>query len=189
MRRWQLVVLNTEQPQYRAENFFLLQWRPQGGVLLCRRYVARVRGHWPFSRLSGSRCWLAAMRHTILEHSRVYNLTSVFSRGCLLRRMEMTDVQWSQIRFSGSERRVVGSSWRSFPVRWKLARRMDAHIQPGWGGGAVDTDVEWAVASPGLGANRDKNDMKLIRVTHIKWEENTYKYKYEKLTPFSHVFQ
>jgi len=37
-----------------------------------------------------------------------------------------TVVQWSQIRLSGSEPvepRVVGSSWRSFPVWWRLANR------------------------------------------------------------------
>ena len=28
-----------------------------------------------------------------------------------------TDIQWSLIRFNGCEPRVVGSSWRSFPVR------------------------------------------------------------------------
>jgi len=36
-------------------------------------------------------------------------------RGCLLPRVGRTDVQWSQIRFNGSEPRVVGSSWGSFP--------------------------------------------------------------------------
>jgi len=29
---------------------------PHGGVLPCRRYFAQACGHWPFSRLSGSRC-------------------------------------------------------------------------------------------------------------------------------------
>jgi len=50
-------------------------------------------------------------------------LTAVFSSGCLLPRVGRADVQWSQIRFSGSEPRVVGSSWRSFPVWWSLANR------------------------------------------------------------------
>ena len=36
--------------------------------------------------------------------------------GCLLPRLGRTGVQWSQIRFNCSEPRVVGSSWRSFPV-------------------------------------------------------------------------
>jgi len=53
--------------------------------------------------------------HILLERSRVHNPAPVFSRGCLLPRVR-TDVQWSQIRFNGSEPRVVGSSWRSFPV-------------------------------------------------------------------------
>ena len=54
--------------------------------------------------------------HTLLEHSRVHNPAPVFSRGCLLPRVGKTEVQWSQIRFNGSEPRVVGSSWMSFPV-------------------------------------------------------------------------
>ena len=33
------------------------------GVLSCRRYVARSCGHWPFSRLSGSRCWLTVHQY------------------------------------------------------------------------------------------------------------------------------
>ena len=49
----------------------------------------------------------------------VHNWMTVFSRGHLPR-VGRTDVQWSQIRFSGSEPRVVGSSWRSFPVWWRL---------------------------------------------------------------------
>ena len=36
---------------------------PHDGVLPCRRYVARACGHWPFSRLSGSRCWLAVHQY------------------------------------------------------------------------------------------------------------------------------
>ena len=59
--------------------------------------------------------------HTLLERSHVRNQTPVFSRGCLLPRTGRTDVQWSQIQFNGSEPRVVGSSWRSFPVWWRLA--------------------------------------------------------------------
>ena len=51
------------------------------------------------------------------------NATAVFSTGCLLQRVERTDVQWSQIRFDGTEPRVVGSSWRSFPVWRRLANR------------------------------------------------------------------
>ena len=43
--------------------------------------------------------------------------------GCLLPHLGRTGVQWSQIRFSGSEPRVVGSSWKSFPVWWRLANR------------------------------------------------------------------
>jgi len=35
-------------------NFF--SGTPRDGVLPCRRHVARACGHWPFSRLSGSRC-------------------------------------------------------------------------------------------------------------------------------------
>jgi len=61
--------------------------------------------------------------HTLLERSRVHDQTSVFSRGCLLPRVGRTDVQWSQIRLNGSEPCVVGSSWRSFPVLWRLANR------------------------------------------------------------------
>ena len=61
--------------------------------------------------------------HTLLERSRVHNRTTVFSIECLPPRLERTDVQWSQIRFNGSEPRVVGLSWRSFPVWWKLANR------------------------------------------------------------------
>ena len=49
----------------------------------------------------------------------VHNWTTVFWRGHLPR-VGRTDVQWSQIRFNGSEPRVVGSSWRSFPVWWRL---------------------------------------------------------------------
>ena len=52
--------------------------------------------------------------HTLLERSRVRSRTPVSPRGCLLPRVGRTDVQSSQIRFNGSEPRVVGSSWRSF---------------------------------------------------------------------------
>jgi len=61
--------------------------------------------------------------HALLEHSRVRNRTPVFSRGRLLPRVGRTDVQWSQIRFNGSAPRMVGSSWRSFPVWRRLANR------------------------------------------------------------------
>jgi len=37
--------------------------------------------------------------------------------------IQRADVQWSQIRFNGSEPRVVGSYWRWFPVWWRLANR------------------------------------------------------------------
>ena len=33
------------------------------GVLPCRRYVSRECGHWPFSRLSRSRCWLTVHQY------------------------------------------------------------------------------------------------------------------------------
>ena len=46
---------------------------------------------------------------------------TMFSRGCLLPHTGRTDVQWSQLRFSGSEARVAGYSRRSFPVWWRLA--------------------------------------------------------------------
>jgi len=45
---------------------------------------------------------------TLLERSLVHNRTPVFPRGCLLPRVGRTDVQSSQIRFNGSEPRVVG---------------------------------------------------------------------------------
>ena len=38
----------------------------------------------------------------------------------LLPRIGRTDVQWSQIRFNGSEPHVVWSSWRLFAVWWRL---------------------------------------------------------------------
>jgi len=41
-----------------------------------------------------------------LECSHVNNRMPVFSRGCLLPHLGRTDVQWSPIRFSGSEPRV-----------------------------------------------------------------------------------
>ena len=41
---------------YRPRHFF--SDVPHLGVLPCRRYFARACGHWPFSRLNGSRCWL-----------------------------------------------------------------------------------------------------------------------------------
>jgi len=41
-----------------------------------------------------------------LERSHVNNRMPVFSRGCLLPHLGRTDVQWSPIRFSGSEQRV-----------------------------------------------------------------------------------
>jgi len=56
--------------------------------------------------------------HTLLEHSCVHSRTLVILGGCLLPCIGKTDVQWSQIRFNGYEPRVVGSSWRSFPV-WR----------------------------------------------------------------------
>ena len=73
-----------------------------------------------------SRCSLSlslSSWHTLLECSHVHSRTPMFSTGCLLPRVRRTDVQWSQIRFSGSEPRVVGSSWRSFPVWWRLVNR------------------------------------------------------------------
>jgi len=66
-------------------------------------------------------CCLLLHRHTLFEHSRVYNQTPVFSIGCLLPHVGRTDVHWSHIRFNGCEPRVVGSSWWSFPVWWRLA--------------------------------------------------------------------
>ena len=36
---------------------------PRGGVLPCRRYVARACAHWPFSGLSGSRYWLTVRQY------------------------------------------------------------------------------------------------------------------------------
>ena len=61
--------------------------------------------------------------HARRERSRVYSRTPVFSIGCLLPRIGRTDVQWSRIPFSGSDPRVVGSSWRSFLAWWRLANR------------------------------------------------------------------
>jgi len=66
--------------------------------------------------------------YTLLEHSHVHNRMQVCRRGCLLSHVGRTDVQLSQIRFSGSEPCVVGSSWRSFPVCWKLANRSSCYM-------------------------------------------------------------
>jgi len=46
---------------------------------------------------------VVASWHSYLQRSRVRSRTPVFSRGCLLPRVGRTDVQWSQIRFSGSD--------------------------------------------------------------------------------------
>ena len=73
------------------------------------------------SRMPGSHWLFLSSWHTLLERSHVHSRTLVFSRSCLLPCIWRTDVQWSQIQFSGSEPRVVGSSWRSFPVWWRLA--------------------------------------------------------------------
>jgi len=40
----------------KATFFFFFSGVLHGGVLPCRRYVARACGYWPFSRLTGSRC-------------------------------------------------------------------------------------------------------------------------------------
>ena len=48
--------------------------------------------------------------------SNVHNQTPVFSRGCLLPHIGRTDVQWSQIKLSGSEPCVIRSSRGLFPV-------------------------------------------------------------------------
>jgi len=42
---------------------------PHNEVLPCQRYVARVCGHWPFSRLTGSRCWLTVYHYQFLSAS------------------------------------------------------------------------------------------------------------------------
>jgi len=60
--------------------------------------------------LSLSVCVSVSSWHTVLEHICVHNQAPVFSRGCLLRCLGRTNVQWSQIPFSGSEPRVVGSA-------------------------------------------------------------------------------
>ena len=49
-------------------------------------------------------------------------LSIVFSWGCLLPCIGRTN-SVSQIQFNGSEPRAVGSSWRSFPVWWRLVNR------------------------------------------------------------------
>jgi len=36
---------------------------PHDGVLPWWRYVAKACGHWPYSRLSGSRCWLTVHQY------------------------------------------------------------------------------------------------------------------------------
>ena len=41
--------------------------------------------------------------HILLECSRVHSRTPVFLRGCLVTCVGRTDVQWSQVRLSGSE--------------------------------------------------------------------------------------
>ena len=59
---------------------------------------------------------------SLLDYSRVHsNWMPMFSRGCLLPCIGRTDVQQSQIQFNGYEPRVVGSSRRSFPVKWRHA--------------------------------------------------------------------
>ena len=58
--------------------------------------------------------------HSLLERSHVHNWMRVFWRCCLLPHIGRTGVKWSQVRFNGSGPRVVGSSWRSFPVLWML---------------------------------------------------------------------
>jgi len=69
-----------------------------------------------------SRSLFLCSLHTLIGRSRVHNRTPLFSAGCLLPRVGRTDVLRSLVRFSCSESRMAGSSWRSFPVYWKLAK-------------------------------------------------------------------
>ena len=69
-----------------------------------------IRARYLSLPLSLSVCVSVSSCHTLLEHICVHNQAPVFSRGCLLRCLGRTNVQWSQIPFSGSEPRVVGSA-------------------------------------------------------------------------------
>ena len=92
---------------------FLRQDCAARDITLCQAAeLARNQSNW-MSIVHQSDCWraetmslsLSSLWHTLLKSSRVHNRTPVFSRDCLLPRVGITDVQWSQIRFNGSEPR------------------------------------------------------------------------------------
>ena len=58
---------------------------PHDGVLPCRRYVARACVNWPFSRLSGSRCWLTVHQYQSPEARWYECVHKVFSNDWAVR--------------------------------------------------------------------------------------------------------
>jgi len=83
-------------------------------AMLLRGNSCRSPSIWQQGRLRQSPA--LSLRGTLLDSSCVHNRTPVFLAGCLPPRIGRTDVRWSQIRFNGSEPRVVGSSRGLFPV-------------------------------------------------------------------------